>query len=132
MSKSEFKGTPLTRYLFGEECAKHISKRELDGQSWYMAADICGQVGMASHSQAVRRVRARDVFTLESHEWRKESIYIGGRTKKHVLLVNNGGMLKLIYQSQTATALAVQERVANIPEDLFPAEWQEYLSDIDD
>lgn len=132
MSKSEFKGTPLTRYLFGDDRAKHISMRQLDGQSWYMAAHICGQVGIVNHCQAVRSVRSRDEFTLESHEWRKESIYIGGRTKKLVLLVNNGGMLKLIYQSQTATALVVQELVTNIPEDLFPAEWQEYLSEIED
>lgn len=36
-------------------------------------------------------------------------------------------MLKLIYQSQTETALAVQNMVANIPEELFPAEWCVYL-----
>lgn len=132
MIKREFKGTSLTRYLFGDENAKTITTRIYDDQSWYMAANICGQVGIVNHSQAVHGDRERDGFTLERREWRIELIYKGGRTKKHVLLVNNGGMLKLIYQSKTPAALEVQERISTIPMDLMPAEWLEYLCEIND
>lgn len=130
MSSNRFNGNRLTRYLFGDN-AGTITTRSYDNQSWYMAAGICRLVGISNHSQAVHRPRMDD-FTLEEYEWRMESIHIGGYGKKHVLLVNNGGMLKLIYQSNTPAALEVQERISAIPESLFPIEWQEYLSEIDD
>lgn len=132
MSSNRFIGNKLTRYLFGSDNAGTITTRTYNDQSWYMAADICRLIGISSHSQAVHRPRINDDFTLAKHEWRKDSEYIGGYGKKQILLVNNGGMLKLIYQSQTATALAVQAKVDNIPENLFPAEWNEYLCEIND
>jgi len=132
MSNNEFIGTPLTRYLFGAENARAISTRTIDGQSWYMSADICGRVGIRNHGQAVHRERKRDEFTLKSSEWRNESNHIGNYGKQKVLMVNNGGMLKLIYQSKTPAALEVQAKISDIPKDLFPAEWNEYLSELDD
>lgn len=125
MSSNRFSGNRLTRYLFGDS-AGTITTRTYDDQSWYMAADICQLVGISSHSQAVHRPRMDD-FTLEEHEWRKQTEYIGGYGKKQILMVNNGGMLKLLYQSSTPEAQAVQERIANIPDDLIPEQWRDYL-----
>ncbi len=126
MSRNDFRGNRLTIYLFGDSAGK-IATRTHDDQSWYMAADICRLVGISSHSQAVHRQRKNDDFTLEEYEWRKEPEYIGGYGKKLILMVNNGGMLKLIYQSKTPAARAVQERITTIPEELFPEQWHDYL-----
>jgi len=117
--------TKIARYLFGVEAAKTITTRTIDGQSWYMAANICGLLGIASYSQAVHREREDELQPLES-EWRKETIYIGGRSKKHVLLVNDGGALKLIYQATTPLGREVQERAEYTPENLIPAQWADY------
>lgn len=125
MSNNRFNGNRLTRYLFGDN-AGTITTRTYDNQSWYMAADICRLVGISSHSQAVHRTRMDD-FTLEEYEWRKQPEYIGGYGKKQILMVNNGGMLKLIYQSNTPEAQAVQERITTIPDDLIPEQWRDYL-----
>lgn len=125
MRSNNYNGNRLTRYLFGD-MAGAITIRPFDNQPWYMAADICGLVGIACHSQAVHRPRTDD-FTLGEHEWRKETIYLGGYGKRHVLMVNNGGMLKLIYQSKTPAAREVQERIATIPDELMPVQWRAYL-----
>lgn len=117
--------TKIMRYLFGKEAAKDITTRTMEGQSWYMAANICGLLGIANHSQAVHHERDDGLQPLES-EWRKETIYIGGSSKKHILLVNNGGALKLIYQATTPFARKVQEKVNKTPEELRPAQWADY------
>ena len=127
MSKREYLGTALTRYLFGVDNAKTITTRKLDGQQWYMAATICELLRIASHSQAVHRERKKDELTLKASEWRKETLS-NGRRKKHILLVNNGGMLKLIYQATSPVAIEVQQRIETIPENLIPAEWADYMT----
>ena len=38
--------TKITRYLFGVENAQTITTRTIDGQHWYMALDICNQLGI--------------------------------------------------------------------------------------
>ena len=122
--------TKLARYLFGIGAVTNIATRTINGHSWYMASDICQLLGIANHSQAVHNSREDNLKPLES-EWRKESIYIGGYGKKKVLLVNNGGMLKLIYQAKTPAALAVQELIRGIPEHLIPEEWADYFTEKD-
>lgn len=128
MTTNNFRGNRLTRHLFGIENASAIATRTVDGQSWYMAADICGLVGISNHSQAVHGERTRDHLALSSDEWRKETIYLGGYGKKHVLMVNNAGMLKLICQASSDYGREVQDRAYNIPEDLFPSEWGQYFT----
>jgi len=121
--------TKLAIYLFGYDNAQTIPTRTLDGRSWYMAARICELLGIVGYSTAVNRERQTDDLTLEECERRHESIHIGGYGKKQVLLVNNGGMLKLIYQGSTSFAAEVRERVQNIPERLIPPEWADYMID---
>jgi len=119
--------TKLAIYLFGYDNAQTIITRTFDGQHWYMASKVCDLLGIVGYSTAVHRQRIRDEFTLEDHEFITRTIYIGGRTNKHVLLVNNSGMLKLIFQGNTPFASEVRARVENIPERLIPPEWTEYM-----
>lgn len=119
--------TKIARYLFGNEFAEQIATRTLDGQHWYAAIDICNLLGIANHSQAVHRKREADELTLTASEWRKETIFTG-RRKKHILLVNNGGMLKLIYQAKSPVTIEVQKRIEEIPKHLIPAEWADYMT----
>jgi prophage antirepressor-like protein len=122
MSSNNFKGNKLTIYLFGDN-AKTITTRTFDNQSWYMAADICRLVGISNHSKAVHDERTDRLKPLDC-ERRKESIHIGNYGKDQVLLVNNGGMLKLIYQANTSAAEAIRVRIENIPRHLIPSQWQ--------
>jgi hypothetical protein len=126
-SKEKIYMTRLARYLFGVENAEMISTRTIGGQHWYMAATICELLGIANHSQAVHREREADELTLTNSEWRKETIFTG-RRKKHILLVNNGGMLKLIYQAKSPVAIEIQKRIGEIPKHLIPAEWADYMT----
>ena len=111
--------TKFARYLFGHMNALTISVRFIDGEYWYMAADICRLLEIENHSTAVHGKRKRDEFTLEDHEWRKETIYIGGYGKKRVLLVNDEGMKKLIFQATSPLARPIQRRALNIPSNVI-------------
>lgn len=122
------KMTRLARYLFGVESAKTIATQTIDGQHWYMASAVCGLLGISNHSSAVHRKRKGDELTLKEQERRCKATFIGGHGKKRILLVNNGGMLKLIFQARTSAAFEVQKRISEMPEHLIPAEWTEYLT----
>lgn len=129
MSSNNFKGNKLTIYLFGDN-AKTITTRTFDNQSWYMAADICRLVGISNHSVAVHRVRKDKLHLLDS-EFCNEPIHIGNYGKNKVLLVNDGGMLRLIYQADKGNkpaAKAIIERIADIPKQLIPPQWHKYLT----
>lgn len=128
MSKRVYLGTALTRYLFGIEGAKTIDMRTINNQPWYTAREICGLLGIENHSMAVHRERKTDPFTLKESEWRNESIHTGNYGKDNRLMVNNGGMLKLIYQAKTPAAEAIREKIENIPRHLFPPQWDEYFT----
>lgn len=109
--------TKLTRYLFGNEAALTITTRTLDGQSWYMAARVCDLLEISNHSLAVKDY-------LDDSEWRKETIYIGGRRgKKHVLLINESGMLKLIAAGRSRSAAQVLEMAKNAPAYINRTDW---------
>jgi len=114
--------TKIARHLFGNENALTISTRTIDNQHWYTAIDICYLLGIENHSQAVHRRRTEDEFTLEPTEYRKKTIFNGG-SNKHMLLVNDNGMLKLILQGTSERALEVQERARQTPPNLIPANW---------
>ncbi len=114
--------TKIAIYLFGYEEAQTISTRTIDNQHWYTAIGICNLLGIENHSQAVHRRRSEDEFTLEPSEYRKKTIFNGG-SNKHMLLVNDNGMLKLILQGTSARALEVQERARQTPTNLIPANW---------
>ena len=108
--------TKITRYLFGNEMAETITTRTMDGEHWYMAADICALLEIANHSQAVQK-------HLDESEYRKETIYIGGYGKKHVLLINNSGMFKLIVAGRSDLAVQVRDKVKCAPDYLKTSEW---------
>jgi prophage antirepressor-like protein len=130
MSKREYFGTALTRYLFGVDNAKTIETRNIDGQQWYMAANICLLLGIVNHSVAVHKERKDRLHPLDSEKC-KDSIHIGNYGKDQVQLVNNGGMLKLIYQADKANkpaAKAIVERIDDIPKHLIPPQWHKYLT----
>jgi prophage antirepressor-like protein len=130
MSKREYLGTALTRYLFGDDNAKTIATRNIDGQQWYMAADICRLVGIVNHSVAVHKERKDRLHPLDSEKC-KDSIHIGNYGKDHVQLVNDGGMLRLIYQANKVnkpTAKAILEKIDEIPKHLIPSQWHNYIT----
>lgn len=114
--------TRIARYLFGKELAETITTRTIDNQHWYAAVDICVILGIENHSQAVHRTREIDAFTLLDSEWRKETIF-NGKNKRHMLMVNDNGMLKLIMQGTTHMAREVQMKARNTPQHLIPASW---------
>lgn len=118
--------TKLARYLFGIDAALTISTRTIGGQSWYMAADICIILDIANHSTAVHRQRERDGLTLNETEWRNETIFTG-TSRRQVLMVNDGGMLKLIFQGKNQLAKEAQERVQDTPQELIPPAWGAYI-----
>jgi prophage antirepressor-like protein len=122
--------TRITRYLFGEDSAETITTRTYGGQHYYMAEDICRLLGIKNHVQAVHRKRTRDHLTLNETEWRKETEYIGGHGKKQILLVNDNGMFKLIFQGTSDVAREVQKRARCTSRDLIPAAWQEEVLEI--
>lgn len=114
--------TKIARYLFGAENALTISTRTIEGKHWYAAVDICNLLGITNHSQAVHREREADRLTLAVSEWRKETIYNGG-SRRHMLLVNDSGMLKLIMQGTSPAARGVQAQARNTPPSLLPQSW---------
>lgn len=111
--------TKLARYLFGQYNALNIATRTLDEQRWYMLKDICRNVGIANPTQVLKCSRAG----VLPNEYRKETIYIGGYGKKHVVLINEAAMLKVIMYSKSPQALVIQDRVKNCPDYLRPASW---------
>jgi len=120
--------TKIVIYLFGKEFAKTISTRTIDKKHWYTALDLCRLLGIENHSLAVHRKRATDDLTLKASEWRKETIFNGLR-KKHMLMVNDGGMLKLIFQGRSSLAKELQEKAPDTPSNLVPAEWADYWNE---
>ncbi|UFS71772.1 Bro-N domain-containing protein [Geomonas sp. RF6] len=114
--------TKIMRYLFGVEEAQVITTRKFDGEHWYTAVDICNLLGIENHSQAVHRQRETDNLTLEDSEWRKESVF-NGTSKRKMLMVNDSGALKLIFQGTSAVACDIQERARKTSIDLIPASW---------
>lgn len=114
--------TGLARFLFGNNEAETITNRHIDGDHWYMAANICGLLGIANHSLAVHD-------HLDDDEWRKETIYIGGYGKKKVLLVSTIGMLKLIVQGRTPYALKVCDQIFQVPANLRTDGWPEKVTE---
>lgn len=130
MSKREYFGTALTHYLFGKDNAKTIATRNIDGQQWYMAAKVCQLLGITNHSAAVHNER-KDRLQLLDSEFCNEPIHIGNYGKNEVLLVNDGGMLRLIYQADKANkpaAKAIIEKIGDIPNHLIPPQWHKYLT----
>jgi len=126
MAKREYTGTSLTRYLFGLAGAKTIDVRQGNGQTWYVARDICNLLGITNASAAVHAER-KDGPTIRDSERCKMSIHVGNYGKDEMLMVNDGGMLKLIYLGRTPFAEEVRERVTTIPKKLIPAQWHNYL-----
>ena len=109
--------TKLARYLFGTTEATSIPTRTIGGEHWYMAAVICSLLGYSNHSKTVHD-------HLYEHEWRKETIYIGGNHgKKHVLLINNSGMLKLIMLAKPEFAQTFKKRAEQTPAYLKDVKW---------
>jgi prophage antirepressor-like protein len=116
--------TRIARYLFGNEDAQNIVTRTIDGEHWYMASIVCQILGITNHSIAVNGIR-KDGLGLTDNERCKESIFIGNYGKQKVLLVNDNGMLKLIFQGKSPWALEVQERARRTPENLRPESWSD-------
>jgi prophage antirepressor-like protein len=113
--------TKLARYLFGDEMAEAISTRTIDGDSWYMAADICGLLGIANHSQAVRT-------HLDGDEWRFEVIYTG-LAKRRVLMISDSGMLKLIICGRSERAEQIRTIAKRAPAYLRSVPWPAELNE---
>lgn len=126
MSKRDFTGTPLTRYLFGLAYAKTIDVRQDSGQTWYVARDICNLLDIANPSVAVHAVR-KNGPTIRAYERCKMSIHVGNYGKDKMLMVNAGGLLKLIHLGRTPFAEEVRARIDSIPKDLIPPQWHAYL-----
>jgi prophage antirepressor-like protein len=104
--------TKLAIKLFGYDNAQSITTRIIGGQSWYMAVCICNLLGISNHSVAVHNQRIRDQYTLEANEYRYEVIYTGA-AKRRVLMVNNNGMGKLIFQANPQCAGEIQARAGD-------------------
>ena len=119
-------GTPLTRYLFGLEGARTIHVRQENGQTWYVARDICNLLGITNASATVHAVRRRGP-TIRAYERDKMTIHVGNYGKDEMLMVNAGGMLKLIYLGRTPFAEEVRARIDTIPRNLIPSQWHHYL-----
>lgn len=110
--------TKLTIYLFGYEPAQTIATKPIDGEHWYMAADICRLLGISNHSLAVQKY-------LDDNEQLKTTTFIGGRHgKKHILMINNSGMLKLVNAAQDDRVPLVKQRAMNIPARCLPEDQQ--------
>ena len=110
--------TKFTIYLFGYKPAQTITTRNINGEHWYMAADICRLLGISNHSLAVQN-------HLDDSEQLKTTTFIGGRHgKKHILMINNSGMLKLVNVAQDAKVTSVKQRAMNIPTRCLPEDQQ--------
>ena len=108
--------TKLARFLFGHDAAETILTRTIGGQHWYMAYDICNLLGITNHSAAVHGERT-DYLELDDDEWCKRKEYTG-TSNRRILLVNDIGMLKLVFQGKSDRAREVQELARNTPERL--------------
>lgn len=120
--------TKIVIFIFGKAIAGQISTRTIKGQHWYAARDLCNHLGIVNHSQAVHRKREKDELTLKDSEKTHFTFY-NGRKKKEMLMVNNGGMLKLIFQGTSTLALEFQRRADMVPQHLIPDEWADYITD---
>ena len=109
--------TKFTIYLFGYEAAQTITTKPIDGEHWYMAADICRLLGISNYSLAVQKY-------LDEDEQQKTTTYIGGYGKKRILVINNSGMLKLVNAAQDDRVPLVKQRAQNIPARCLPEDQQ--------
>ena len=111
--------TKFIIYLFDYDAAQSVTTRRFDGEHWYMASDICGLIGIAGYSSAVLR-------HLDHDEYRKETMYIGGYGKKHVLLINNSGVIRLIKSVRSENARHLQGKLKKLQAKHLP-DHQHYL-----
>lgn len=109
--------TKFTIYLFGYEPAQTITTRNINGEHWYMAADICRLLGISNHSLAVQN-------HLDEDEQQKISTFIGGYGKKRILVINNSGLLKLVNAAQDDRVPLIKQRAQNIPARCLPEDQQ--------
>lgn len=99
--------TKLAIRLFGYDNAQTIKTRTFDGKSWYMADKICVLLGISNYSQAVHKKRKGDNYSLDESEYRIETIYTG-KNNRNVLMVNDSGLVKLIFQAKPEHAADIQ------------------------
>jgi len=109
--------TRLAIRLFGYDNAQTILVRTIDGKHWYMAYHICRLVGIKNYSAAVNKKHKVDAYTLNSSERMKHTEFTGS-SNRHLLLVNDKGMLKLIMQSNHAFASEIIDRAKKVLADL--------------
>jgi|GEM_PF-3510936 len=113
--------TKFLRYLVGDMAAEKIVTKPFDNEHWYMADGICRLLGIENHSQAVKN-------HLDGSEWRKETTYIGGYGKKHILLINNSGVIKLIQCGRGAKAHLLRNKLKSMPAHRLPENQQHLMS----
>lgn len=95
--------------IFQNEFGK-IRTINIDGQPWFVAKDICEQLGIINHKVAVSH--------LDEDEKGVDSVYplekpkCGGGLQK-VLIVNESGLYTLIFQSRKPFAKAFRKWVTN-------------------
>jgi prophage antirepressor-like protein len=74
-----------------------------------MAQDICRLLGISNHSIAVNKEFRDSRYTLAGVE-RKLKAEFTGTSRRQILLVNTGGLYKLIMQADSLVAREIQER----------------------
>lgn len=110
--------TKIIIRLFGYQPAQNVlTRKDNIGRHWYMAADICRLLGIVGYSQAVKQ-------HLLGSEWKKETLYTG-TSRRHLLLINDSGVYKLIQIAKSESAQEIQERARRVTAPLRPTSWPE-------
>jgi|SRR6185369_4912767 len=103
--------TKIIIKLFGYDNAQTVLTRG----HWYMAQDICRLLGVVGYSQAVKQ-------HLLPSERKKETVYTG-TSRRHLLLINDSGVYKLIQIARSERSQEVRERARRISAPLRPVSW---------
>lgn len=75
---------------FAEDIMREIRRVERDGQVWFMAADVCNEVGITNCTVAVRTISAEH----------KQKIPFGGKGMVEKQFLNEDGVHELLRRTK--------------------------------
>lgn len=113
--------------LYDKNKPVKIKTHYIDRKRHYMANKVCRALGTKNHSIAVHRQRKNPDLTLEAHESCKAVIHNDQGKRVRALMVDDGGLYKLIQQARGVAGLRTRNNIKAFPDNLLPDEWRKYL-----
>lgn len=89
---------------------QRINIVEIDGEPWFVAADICREIGLSKVSQAVNQLVVAGAFTKVPHNVQTPT---GGTYQTDILIVDEAGMYEMVISSRKPGAKIFRKWIFN-------------------